>query len=68
MEIELRKAVTGDEGWLFELHEAAHGELVEAAFGPWIIEQQEEFFRPLFEDHEVFVVVVEGRAMSGLSI
>ncbi|NNC13262.1 GNAT family N-acetyltransferase [Planctomonas sp. JC2975] len=60
MEIELRKAVADDEGWLFELHEAAHRELVEAAYGPWVVEQQEEFFRPLVDDHEVFVVVAEG--------
>ena len=61
MEIELRQATTADEEWLFGLHEAAHRDLVEAAYGPWVAQQQQEFFRPLVDDHDVFVVVADHR-------
>ncbi|MBF4636198.1 GNAT family N-acetyltransferase [Agreia pratensis] len=45
-----------DETWLFQLHEDAHRALVEAAYGPWVVEQQQEFFRALVDDHRVFIV------------
>jgi GNAT superfamily N-acetyltransferase len=61
MEIEMRRATSDDEPWLFQLHESAHRELVEAAYGPWIAEQQHDFFRPLVDEHDVFVIVAGGR-------
>lgn len=30
-----------------------------AAYGPWVVEQQQMFFRPLVDDHDVFVVTVD---------
>ncbi|MDN5743074.1 MAG: GNAT family N-acetyltransferase [Yaniella sp.] len=60
MTISIRAATYKDEAWLFQLHEDAHKELVEAAYGPWVTVQQQEFFRPLVEDHEVFVLELEG--------
>ena len=36
-----RPAVLADEPWLFQLHEDAHRELVEKAYGPWVVEQQQ---------------------------
>ncbi|AZL11554.1 MULTISPECIES: GNAT family N-acetyltransferase [Brevibacterium] len=60
MTISTRAATYKDEAWLFQLHEDAHKELVEAAYGPWIAVQQQEFFRPLVEEHEVFVLGLDG--------
>lgn len=59
----MRVATVADEGWLFQLHEDAHRDLVEAAYGPWVTAQQEEFFRPLIDDHEVFVIEQGGVAV-----
>jgi GNAT superfamily N-acetyltransferase len=61
MEIELRPATPADEEWLFGLHEAAHRDLVEAAYGPWVAAEQEAFFQPLVDDHDVLVVAAERR-------
>jgi GNAT superfamily N-acetyltransferase len=55
-----RVAVAQDEEWLFRLHEDAHRELIEAAYGPWVLEQQQQFFRPLVDEHEVFVIESAG--------
>ncbi|WP_353827078.1 GNAT family N-acetyltransferase [Agromyces sp. SYSU T0242] len=66
MTISVRAATTTDATWLFQLHEDAHRDLVEAAYGPWIDAQQREFFRPLIEDHEVFVVEAEGAAVGAV--
>lgn len=54
--IQVRPAVAGDRDWLFEMHEQAHRELVERAYGPWDDEQQRGFFGPLLDDHDVFIV------------
>lgn len=61
MEIEFRQATRADEQWLFCLHESAHRDLVQAAYGPWVTEQQQEFFRALVDDHDVFVVSADRR-------
>jgi GNAT superfamily N-acetyltransferase len=66
MMITTRAAKSEDEAWLFELHEDAHRELVEAAYGPWIREQQLEFFRPLFDDHEVYIIELAGTPVGSL--
>ncbi|MDQ0576539.1 GNAT family N-acetyltransferase [Agromyces albus] len=60
MTITTRPATPADEAWLFQLHEDAHKDLVEAAYGPWIVAQQHEFFRPLVDDHDVFVLESDG--------
>jgi GNAT superfamily N-acetyltransferase len=60
MEIEVRPATAADEAWLFALHEDAHRELVETAYGPWEQEQQLEFFRLLVDDHAVSVMEQDG--------
>lgn len=56
-EVALRPALEADHEWLYQLHEQAHRELVERAYGPWEEGQQRGFFRPLVNDHEVFVLV-----------
>lgn len=66
MTISTREATEADEQWLFQLHEDAHRDLVEAAYGPWIVSQQQEFFRPLVDDHEVFVLEEDGIAVGSL--
>lgn len=53
--VEARLATQKDHQWLYELHEQAHKELVERAYGPWKQEQQRAFFVPLVNDHEVFI-------------
>jgi GNAT superfamily N-acetyltransferase len=60
MTMTTREAVAEDEAWLFQLHEDAHKELIEAAYGPWVPEQQQDFFRPLVDEHEVFVIESAG--------
>jgi len=60
MEVQLRSAVPEDRPWLFQLHEDAHRDLVEQAYGPWDVEQQLQFFQPLMEDHAVFIVELGG--------
>ena len=57
----VRASDSNDLDWLYDLHEAAHRELVEQAYGPWAEAQQREFFAPLVDDHEVFVLEREGR-------
>ena len=54
--IEVRAATNGDHAWLYELHERAHRELVERAYGPWEEEQQRGFFAPLVAEHEVHIL------------
>ncbi|WP_157432288.1 hypothetical protein, partial [Agromyces italicus] len=66
MTITTRMATVTDEGWLFQLHEDAHKELVEAAYGPWIVVQQQEFFRPLVDDHDVFILEQDGSAVGAV--
>lgn len=55
--VALRPALVTDHEWLYQLHEQAHRELVERAYGPWEVDQQRDFFRPLVDDHEVFVLL-----------
>ncbi len=54
-----RPAINTDHEWLYQLHEQAHRELVERAYGPWEEDQQWDFFRPLVNNHDVFVVSVK---------
>ncbi|WP_326604319.1 GNAT family N-acetyltransferase [Streptomyces sp. NBC_01800] len=53
--VEIRLATQEDHQWLYQLHEHAHKELVERAYGPWMQDQQRAFFVPLVNDHEVFI-------------
>lgn len=64
--IALRPSELGDEEWLFALHEAAHRDLVERAYGPWDDEQQRAFFKPVIDDHDVFVVQQETRSVGAV--
>lgn len=66
MTISTRAATSEDEAWLFQLHEDAHKELVEAAYGPWVAAQQQEFFGPLVKSHDVFVLESEGFEVGAL--
>ena len=54
--VQVRPATTDDRDWLCDLHEQAHRELVERAYGPWEVEQQRGFFGHLVNDHDVFVL------------
>ena len=54
--LDIRPATPDDHAWLYDLHEKAHRELVERAYGPWAEAQQREFFAPLVNDHEVFIL------------
>lgn len=58
--IDIRTALAADHEWLYELHETAHRELVEQAYGPWDAVQQREFFRSLVEGHDVYVIEEDG--------
>ncbi|MFH8739199.1 MULTISPECIES: GNAT family N-acetyltransferase [unclassified Streptomyces] len=53
--LQVRLATEEDHQWLFKLHEQAHMELVERAYGPWNQDQQRAFFAPVVKDHEVFI-------------
>lgn len=61
MDVAFRPAATGDEEWLYALHEAAHRDLVERAYGPWVEAEQRAFFRALVDGHDVFVATRAGR-------
>ncbi|WP_165372738.1 GNAT family N-acetyltransferase [Pengzhenrongella frigida] len=52
----LRASTDADRDWLSVLHEQAHRDLVERAYGPWIAAQQREFFAALVDEHTVFVL------------
>jgi len=54
--IRVRPVTNEDRDWLFNLHEQAHRELVERAYGPWEAEQQRGFFDPVVNDHDVFIL------------
>jgi GNAT superfamily N-acetyltransferase len=55
-EVSFEPATAADHEWLFHLHEQAHRELVERAYGPWEEGQQRGFFRPLVSDHDVYLI------------
>ena len=54
--LQVRPVTNEDRDWLFSLHEQAHRELVERAYGPWEEEQQRGFFDPVVNDHDVFIL------------
>ena len=54
--LQVRPVTNEDRDWLFSLHEQAHRELVERAYGPWEEEQQRGFFVPVVDDHDVFIL------------
>lgn len=66
MDIWFRSTTDADESWLFELHENAHKELVEAAYGTWERAQQLAFFHPLVEDHAVYVMEQDGARVGAI--
>ena len=45
--VSFERATAAHHEWLYRLHEQAHRELVERAYGPWEEGQQRDFFRPL---------------------
>jgi GNAT superfamily N-acetyltransferase len=53
--VRARPATDDDRDWLFDLHERAHRELVERAYGPWDEDRQRGFFVALVNEHDVFV-------------
>lgn len=55
-EVVFEDATAADHEWLYQLHEQAHRELVERAYGPWEEGQQREFFQPLVSDHDIFIL------------
>ena len=57
----VRASGASDLDWLYELNEAAHRELVEQAYGPWLDAQQRKFFDPMVNDHEVLVLERDGQ-------
>ena len=57
--VSFERATPEDHEWLYRLHEQAHRELVERAYGPWEENQQRDFFRPLVDDHEVHLITAE---------
>jgi ribosomal protein S18 acetylase RimI-like enzyme len=57
--VSFERATTADHQWLYRLHEQAHRDLVERAYGPWEESQQRDFFRPLVDDHEVHLITAE---------
>jgi len=57
----VRPSDSNDLDWLYDLHEEAHRDLVEQAYGPWKEAQQREFFAPLVAEHDVFVLEREGQ-------
>jgi GNAT superfamily N-acetyltransferase len=61
-----RPATPSDEGWLFDLHDAAHRGLVERAYGPWDDVQQRDFFAPLLTEFEVLVFENNGVPVASL--
>lgn len=62
----LRTTELGDRAWLYELHKAAHRELVEQAYGPWEDVQQRELFAPVVEGHDVFVLENDGERVGAV--
>jgi ribosomal protein S18 acetylase RimI-like enzyme len=58
-EVSFERATAADHEWLYRLHEQAHRELVERAYGPWEEGQQRDFFRPLVDDHEVHLITAD---------
>lgn len=62
----MRASDTNDRDWLYDLHKAAHRELVEQAYGPWKEAQQREFFAPVVEGHEVFVLERDGQRVGAV--
>ena len=64
--LDVRPATAADHDWLYALHDQAHRELVERAYGPWDDEQQRGFFVPLVEDHDVFVLTVDESAVGAV--
>ncbi|MFF1733849.1 GNAT family N-acetyltransferase [Streptomyces sp. NPDC058247] len=64
--LQVRLATEEDHQWLFELHEQAHSELVERAYGPWNQDQQRAFFAPVVSDHEVFIFHDGGRQVGAV--
>ncbi|GAA4356060.1 GNAT family N-acetyltransferase [Angustibacter luteus] len=55
-----RPCTPSDHEWLFQLHDAAHRDLVERAYGPWEDGQQRAFFTPLLDEFDVFLFEHEG--------
>lgn len=61
-----RPATSADHEWLFQLHDVAHRDLVERAYGPWEDAQQRQFFQTLLDEFEVLVFEDQTKLVASL--
>jgi ribosomal protein S18 acetylase RimI-like enzyme len=60
-EFELRAATADDRDFLYDLHRRSLGDAIEATWGPWDDELQQQFHREWFDPEHVEIVLVDGR-------
>ena len=60
-EFELRAATADDKDFLYDLHRRSLGDAIEATWGPWDDQLQQQFHRDWFDPEEVEIVVIDGR-------
>lgn len=58
--IELRRATTTDDEFVYRLHRRTLGEVIEQTWGPWDDEVQREFHRRWFDPARLEIVLVDG--------
>jgi ribosomal protein S18 acetylase RimI-like enzyme len=69
MDAELRPAFEGDGDFLFELHRAALGKVIEATWGPWDDAVQRRFHDAWFAQRaRLSVVLVDGERVGVLDV
>lgn len=57
--VRLRQAKVEDREFLFELHRASLGPVIEATWGPWDDTQQRQFHDAWFEPSRLFIVLTD---------
>ncbi len=60
-DLELRAATADDDEFLYNLHRRALGDVIEATWGPWDDDLQQQFHRDWFNPEQVEIVLVDGR-------
>jgi ribosomal protein S18 acetylase RimI-like enzyme len=60
-DLQLREATADDGDFLYDLHRRTLGEVIEATWGPWDDDLQQEFHRDWFKPEQVEIVLVDGR-------
>jgi len=60
-DLELRAATADDDEFLYDLHRRALGDVIEATWGPWDDDLQQQFHRDWFDPEQVEIVLVDGR-------